>query len=137
MRRDKWKALCVLSFVIVAALSACAQDRELHWITESGNDLYGQCVAWEQVQQNGGKSAADIVVKGQACYSFILGVVNSLPVNKDFHPRKETDNERFVDVVILYLKQHPAEKDKPAYYSIVTALKSAFQEVPELPKPKR
>jgi hypothetical protein len=128
------KTFCVLSFVVVAALSTYSQDRELHWVTEDGNDLYSQCLAWEQVQKNGGKSAADTVVKGQACYSFILGVVNSLPVSKDFHPRKGTDNEQFVDVIILYLRQHPAERDKPAYYSMVTALKTAFQEVPELPK---
>jgi hypothetical protein len=127
------KTLCVLSFVIAAVLSTYAQNTESHLVTEYGNDLYSQCLAWEQVQQNGGKGAADTVVKGQACYSFILGVVNSLPVNKGFHPRKEMDNERFVDVVILYLRQHPAERDKSAYYLIVTAFKDAFQEVPDLP----
>ncbi len=128
------KTLCILSLMMVAALSTYAQNTELHWVSEYGNDLYSQCLAWEQVQQNGGKSAADTVVKGQACYSFILGVVNSLPINKAFHPPKGTDNEQFVDVVILYLRQHPAERDKPAYYLMVTAFKNAFQEIPELPQ---
>lgn len=98
--------------------------RVVYWASMTGNDLYEPCLAWEKTENNGGEGEADTVIKGQSCYSFIMGVINAYPACTSFP--KGTRNEQIVDVAILYLKQHPADRGKDARELILTSEEEAF-----------
>lgn len=95
-----------------------------HWVTESGNDLYPSCLAWQKTEGNGGQEEADTVIKGQSCYSFIIGVINAYPAVTSFP--LGTKNEQIVDVAINYLKEHPADRGKDAWSLILKSEEEAF-----------
>ena len=94
-----------------------------HWVTMTGNDLYPTCLAWEKTQSDGG-GEGDTVIKGQHCYSFILGVINAYPASESFP--LGTTNDQIVDVAIKYLKEHPAERGKGAWFLILKSEEEAF-----------
>jgi hypothetical protein len=95
-----------------------------HWVTMTGNDLYPTCLAWEKTEANGGEEEGDTVVKGQTCYSFILGVINAYPASTTFP--LGTTNSQIVDVAVSYLKDHPAERGKDAWFLILKSEQEAF-----------
>lgn len=95
-----------------------------HWVTMTGNDLYPLCLAWQKTQNNGGQDDADTVIKGQTCYSFILGVINAYPASTSFP--EGTTNEQIVDVVVNYLKEHPADRGEDAWLLILKSEEEAF-----------
>ncbi|MGA2350854.1 MAG: Rap1a/Tai family immunity protein [Terracidiphilus sp.] len=94
-----------------------------HWVTMTGNGLYPTCLAWVKTQSNGGEEG-DTVIKGQHCYSFILGVINAYPASTSFP--LGTTNDQIVDVAIKYLKEHPAERGKDAWFLILKSEEEAF-----------
>lgn len=95
-----------------------------HWVTMTGNDLYPTCLAWGKIESNGGQEEADTVIKGQTCYAFILGVINAYPASTSFP--LGTTNEQIVDVATKYLKEHPAERGKDAWFLILKSEEEAF-----------
>jgi Rap1a immunity proteins len=121
--------------LVLLAMTAFGQDTQKrvtasipasvsHWVTMTGNDLYPTCLAWEKTEDNGGHEQADTVIKGQTCYSFILGVINAYPASTSFPVG--TTNEQIVDVAINYLKEHPAERGKAAWLLILKSEEAAF-----------
>jgi hypothetical protein len=128
------KTLFAVAFVILA-MTAFGQSTQKtvtapipssvsHWVTFTGNDLYPTCLAWEQTQNNGGQGEANTVIKGQTCYAFILGVINAYPASTSFP--KGTAYVQIVDVVVNYLKEHPADRGKDAWYLILKSEEEAF-----------
>lgn len=124
-----------LTLVLLAATTAFGQNPQQtvttsipasvsHWVTMTGNDLYPACLAWEETENNGGEGEGDTVIKGQTCYSFILGVINAYPASTSFP--KGTTNSQIVDVAVNYLKEHPAERGKDAWYLILKSEEVAF-----------
>jgi hypothetical protein len=95
-----------------------------HWVTMTGNDLYPTCLAWEKTENNGGQDEADTVIKAQTCYAFILGVINAYPASTSFP--LGTTNTQLVDVATKYLKEHPAERGKDAWFLILKSEEEAF-----------
>jgi len=126
--------LCVLCSLLTATslfgqntqkrVTATIPTSTEHWVTQTGNDLYPACLAWEKTQSNGGEEDGDTVIRGQACYSFILGVINAYPASASFPPG--TTNTQIVDVAINYLKEHPAERSKDAWALILKSEEEAF-----------
>ena len=64
------------------------------------------------------------MIKGQTCYSFILGVINAYPASTNFP--SGTKNEQIVDVAVNYLRDHPADRGKDAWYLILKSEEEAF-----------
>lgn len=95
-----------------------------HWVSMTGNDLYPTCLAWEKTENNGGEEKGDTVIKGQSCYSFILGVINAYPASTSFP--LGTTNSQIVDVAVNYMKEHPAERSKAAWFLILKSEEEAF-----------
>ena len=86
--------------------------------------MYRTYLAWEKTENNGGEEEGDTVVKGQTCYSFILGVINAYPASTTFP--LGTTNSQIVDVAVNYLKDHPAERGKDAWLLILKSEQEAF-----------
>lgn len=95
-----------------------------HWVTMTGNDLYPICLAWQKTENNGGQEEADTVIKGQTCYAFVLGVINTYPASTS--SPDGTTNDQIVDVATNYLKEHPAERSKGAWELILKSEEQAF-----------
>jgi hypothetical protein len=95
-----------------------------HWVTMNGNALYPLCLNYEKTENNAGETEGDTAVKGQTCYSFILGVINAYPASTSFP--SGTTNNQIVDVAINYLKEHPADRGKDAWFLILKSEEEAF-----------
>jgi hypothetical protein len=123
----------VAALILISAATAYDDSwmNEPHYTLTDGNELYSFCKAAESTAHTteDGKiefvGSTDAMMNGHSCYAYIRGVVDSIPL-KDFHPTEKVRLSQFVDVVTQYLRDHPAERNQPAYGLVRIALTKAF-----------
>lgn len=106
------------ALLIAAAAAGLAYSAPAHAAFINGNKLYDECKAENVKSATQWQSAA-------FCIAFVFGVVDSLSYDKKCFP-EEIIGSQVKDVVIDYLKSHPATRQTDATDLVQEAVREAF-----------
>jgi Rap1a immunity proteins len=124
--------------LLCAGRTATATFQEHSWKNQryysllDGNELYTFCQdAAKNVTVKGGEKVYSREAGGSAfgagnCWGYVEAVADSIPADTGFVPDENVLLSQHVDVVLKYLRDNPAERQKPAYYLARTALENAY-----------
>lgn len=124
-------AVLCMSQVAKATIQKSSPDSKLILSYMDGNELYAECQEAEKnIEMKDGKiyfQGHDGFSAGN-CWGYVTGVVDSIPITESFAPDQSVKLSQYVDVVRNYLRDNPAERNKPAYVLARKALENAFPE---------
>jgi hypothetical protein len=89
-----------------------------------GNQLFDLCLHFKKERLTGSL--------GPSCLMYVTGIAQTLLMNDDSDhmaspcPGDGVTNEQITDVVIKWLEDHPARREAPAPFIVMTALNEAF-----------
>jgi Ssp1 endopeptidase immunity protein Rap1a len=105
--------------ILVAGTLSCLVSGAAEAYFFDGNKLSDWCGSWKS------SAAGYLSVKSAQCGAYITGVLDTLD-DRGFCLPKEAVAAQTIDVVILYLRDHPERLHLPASGLVVDALKEKF-----------
>lgn len=122
-----------LIFLVSGRQLGSAQAPRTPWYEKSyhtlmdGNELYSLCIEAEKHIHVSGDGNIDIgSIPAAQCWSYVEAVVDSIPAGEGFEPSEKVRLTQYVDIVRIYLKNHPEQRHLPAHFLTRWALTDAF-----------
>jgi hypothetical protein len=133
MRVLKTVLSLTLIFLVTGQELGSAQTAQTSWDKKSyhtlmdGNELFSLCSEAEKDIHIGPQGHIEIAsVPAAQCWAYVEAVVDSIPDGEGFAPARGVRLSQYVDVVRIYLKNHPEQRHLPAHHLSRWALTDAF-----------
>ena len=91
-----------------------------------GNLLSENCRGFDRFIENLSQASRLDIMKASLCRGFVIGAMDTLTMKKELCPPDGIDDEQAVDIVRLWLREHPEARHLSAVSLVQVALKEKF-----------
>ena len=123
----------VVLVMLAAAVPSNARmpaQSEMHVALMTTNELYRLCSTAQRITSRNPARPDEVLVNGtqdereaaNKCWGYLMGVIDSTPIDKNFSPPGERRLSEWVDIVVAYLKANTAKWSQPAFFLVRKAI---------------
>jgi hypothetical protein len=94
------------------------------------NELYRLCSIAQRITSRTAARPDEVLINGtqnereaaNKCWGYLMGVIDSTPIDKNFSPPGERRLSEWVDIVVAYLKANTDKWSQPAFFLVRKAI---------------
>jgi len=102
----------------------------MHATLMTTNELYRLCSIAQRITSRTAARPDEVLINGtqnereaaNKCWGYLMGVIDSTPVDKNFSPPGERRLSEWVDIVVAYLKANTDKWNQPAFFLVRKAI---------------
>jgi hypothetical protein len=123
-----------LVFLMLAAAvpsnARAAAQSEMHATMMTTNELYNLCSIAQRITSSNPARPDEVLINGtqsereaaNKCWGYLMGVIDSTPINRSFSPPEERRLSEWVNIVVAYLKANTDKWSQPAFFLVRKAI---------------
>lgn len=127
------KTTMIVLLMLAAAVPSNARtptQSEMHATLMTTNELYRLCSIAQRITSRNAARPDEVLLNGtesereaaNKCWGYVMGVIDSTPIDKSFSPPEERRLSEWVDIVVAYLKANTDKWNQPAFFLVRKAI---------------
>ena len=128
----------IVLLMLAAAVPSNARtptQSEMHATLMTTNELYRLCSIAQGITSRTPARPDEVLINGtqnereaaNKCWGYLMGVIDSTPIDKSFSPPGERRLSEWVDIVVAYLKANPDKWSQPAFFLVRKAISRKWE----------
>jgi Ssp1 endopeptidase immunity protein Rap1a len=123
------KTTMIVLLMLAAAVTTSAgtpTQNEMHATLMTPTELYRICSVAQRITSRNPARPDEVLINGtqnereaaNKCWGYLMGVIDSTPIDKSFSPPEERRLSEWVDIVVAYLKANTEKWSQPAFFLV-------------------